>query len=179
MTMWLNECIPAGIWTDDPNDPEIYGPKPYGSKTNVWGGITSRGALSLEVFRNYLNSIDYVKIIRRRKNYLDDLFPDGYYWMQDRDSKHKADIGQDFINEELDKIMQWPKASIDLNPIENVWAWLKRSVTSDQPKSLDEMEDSIIANWRFVTAEFLRPFYESMPQRMKEVIARKGGKIDY
>jgi len=52
--------------------------------------------------------------------------------MQDRDSKHKAEITQDFINERLDMIMMtWPKGSSDLNPIENIWSWLKRAVPSD------------------------------------------------
>jgi len=43
MTMWLNECNPSGVWTNDPKDPEIYGIKPHGSKTNVWDDITLQG----------------------------------------------------------------------------------------------------------------------------------------
>jgi len=58
------------------------------------------------------------KSFKKEEDYLEKLFPDGYYWMQNRDSKHKAEITPDFINEKLDMIMTSPKGSSDLNPIE-------------------------------------------------------------
>ena len=44
-------------------------------------------------------------------------------------------------------ILQWPSQSPDLNPIENLWAELKRSVDKHKPKNVKDLERICQEEW--------------------------------
>ena len=54
-----------------------------GPKIHIWGAISSRGALSLEIFDHDLNSQHYLKILKKKKKEMKDLFPEGFIFQQD------------------------------------------------------------------------------------------------
>ena len=69
-------------------------------------------------------------------------------------SKHVTEIYEDFISGNFGKILQWSKGNSDLNPLENIWSWLKRQVTKDQPHSREEFENSLIKHWKSINMSF-------------------------
>ncbi len=75
--------------------------------------------------------------------------------------------------------MDWPSNSPDLNPIENLWAIVKRNVELRQPKNLSELERFLEEEWKNIPNSLLINLVDSMSQRCKEVIEKNGERISY
>jgi transposase len=73
--------------------------------------------------------------------------------------------------------MDWPAASPDLNPIENVWSKLKRAINNR--KTISETREALIQaiqeEWEYIQVEDFNGMISSMPKRMRACIAAKGG----
>lgn len=76
-----------------------------------------------------------------------------------------------------DRLMVWPPASPDLNPIENLWAMLKRKVYSQghQYTSLTTLWDAVVAAAAEITPEEIKNLTTSVDRRLWSVIVKKGG----
>jgi len=76
------------------------------------------------------------------------------------------------------RTIPWPAASPDLNPIENVWDWLKREVRRQpQPGNLQELSRLVARVWDTVPQRYLLNCGRSMRRRCQTVIAAGGGHI--
>jgi hypothetical protein len=75
--------------------------------------------------------------------------------------------------------MDWPSNSPDLNPIENLWAIVKRNVEQRKPKNLGELECFLGEEWGKIPDSLLINLVNSMSQRCKEVIEKNGERISY
>jgi len=80
-TFWLNKCVPNKVWTRDPWEEE--GGEAHGPKLQVWGGISTEGALTLEIFEGNMNGERYLKILRKKAREMHKLFPNGFIFHQD------------------------------------------------------------------------------------------------
>jgi transposase len=78
------------------------------------------------------------------------------------------------------KSLTWPGNSPDLNIIENLWAILKRKVRARNPKTLWELENTIMEAWeKDISPDIIKNLFNSMPRRIKAVIKSKGGITKY
>ena len=57
------------------------------------------------------------------------------------------------------EVLKWPPYSPDLNPIDNLWAILKRKVAKRRASSLDELQEAIIDIWYTMLAIKLAYFF--------------------
>ena len=69
--------------------------------------------------------------------------------------------------EELD----WPLQGADLNPIEHLW--------DNLPKSVPDLTNALVAEWKQVPAAMFQHLVESLPRRVETVITAKGGPTPY
>ena len=77
-------------------------------------------------------------------------------------------------------IENWPSSSPDLNPIENVWAIMKRKVKDENPHDIAYLLEVILKVWyEHVTEEMVCNLIDSMPSRLKEVINKNGNATGY
>ena len=98
-------------------------------------------------------------------------------FIQDSVSVHVTkDIIQDL--EERDIVcINWSSYSPDLNPIENVWNWIKDWIQEhydDHLRGYDELQEVITAAWNAVPTEYLLELLESMSVRCQAVIDANG-----
>ena len=76
-------------------------------------------------------------------------------------------------------LVELPPHSPDLNPIENLWADLKRRVESRRPRSIQELKEIVTEEWANTSQLICSNLVDSMPDRMRAVVAAEGFKTRY
>ena len=151
-SIWLNKCKPKTLWTKNTMLEE--GSDTHGPKIHCWGGITARGALRLEIFEKNLEAKGYLKIIKRKKVEMDQLYPDGWVFQHDGSGVHRADIVKRYLDTFEEEPLSWPGYSPDLSPIENIWGWLKHEVSKEMPSDIQRLKACVRRHWRRINAIF-------------------------
>jgi hypothetical protein len=78
-----------------------------------------------------------------------------------------------------DVLRGWPSGSPDLNPIENLWAIIKRRVSELAPSRVEKLIGVVITVWNEISAAEMFNLVESMTTRLNATIAAQGGHIGY
>ena len=103
-----------------------------------------------------------------------------------RQCPHIAKKNKDYLESKSNavagrwKVLDWPSNSPDLNPIENLWAYLKEQLRliNPRPTNDDELFKRIQSKWAELEAEFLVQFVRDMPDRL-QVLQNHGGSIPW
>jgi transposase len=104
------------------------------------------------------------------------------HFLQDGALCHKAKIVTQWFKERPNiKLIKWPGNSPDLNPIENVWAWMKLQLKETSCTNMKELKEEIVKLWvtRVSDSDYLKKLVESMPKRLAEVIEKDGATTGY
>ena len=78
-------------------------PKPkHPPKVHVWAGISKRGATAIVIFTVTLMALTcYCDILEQTLlPFVRKVFPDGYRFQQDNDSKHTSNYAKDYLENE-------------------------------------------------------------------------------
>lgn len=95
--------------------------------------------------------------------------------MLDNDGRHQQRIWHEYMKEKvLRPIKPWPAHSPDLNPVENVFAWMKRFVQKQMPTTELALRQAIIDAWDAVPLEMTTKVFDDMPRRVLQVIRLEG-----
>lgn len=102
-------------------------------------------------------------------------------FQQDNDPKHRAASVLKWLEEQPFTVLEWPSQSPDLNPIENLWATLKRRLNEYEhpPRGMVELWERIECEWEKITAAECLALIESMPRRIEALLKAKGRWIGY
>jgi transposase len=101
-------------------------------------------------------------------------------FLQDGAPCHRARATTAFLGDQPLGVVKWPGNSPDLNPIENVWDWMKTKLKNEPTPNLSVLMQKIKMLWCLKTpVEYLRNLVKSMPARMEAVIAAGGHNTKY
>ena len=93
-----------------------------------------------------------------------------WFLIQDNDPKHTSRVAKTWMHRNMEKQMfDWPSQSPDLNPIENLFAWLKQRLGRKRFRTLEELKSEVIVLWESITPDMLKPYYKPMKHRCEAV----------
>lgn len=173
---------------------------------NVYAGITRYGVTKMHVvagsskhtttFKNKngqpaknITSAEYQHVLNAT------LLPEGrrifstqgissWVLQQDNDPAHKeapqhVQQWNTQHNSSISVLADWPPNSPDLNPIENVWAYVQSRVDQRGCKTFEEFKQAVLDEFQAVPVSMLRNLFDSMPRRMAKVTQLGGDKSGY
>jgi transposase len=170
-------------WHDLRKEPDTFLTRQKGGGgVMVWGAFSSKGLSELAFLKGNQKADDYVETL---ENY---LLPFGhchygpsFTFMQDGASIHRAKTTMAWFAENGVDIFDHPSLSPDLNPIENLWGVLARSVYANgrQFMTLQDLVEAIKRAWAGLSQTYLDKLIRSMQDRCVDVVVAKGGKTKY
>jgi transposase len=101
------------------------------------------------------------------------------YFLQDNAPYHTSNESRAWLHNNGIDCIDFPPYSPDLNPIENLWADLKRRVELRCPCDSTELKQFLTEEWTATDPEYLRCLAHSMIDRCKVVAACRGFKTKY
>ena len=151
----------------------------YSFKKNIWGCINIHTGFNMFVFSGIMDSVKYIDILQQ--NLLENI--DGNYqyfiFQDDNDPKHRAKITKRWKEENNIKSLEWPSYSPDLNPIENVWNIIKEYLSKYIILDENDLMFYIDQAYKKIDWRIIKNLINSMPNRIQQVIERKGDYTDY
>ncbi|KAG1530045.1 hypothetical protein G6F51_013961 [Rhizopus arrhizus] len=146
----------------------------------VWSCITWEGVGWIVDVGHLMNSECYLEVLK------DDLLKamrsygldsSKMVFQQDNYPKHTSKVVKEWIDQQPFEALKWPPQSPDLNPIEHMWAHLKRELFHSYetpPSSMHVLWERIGQTWYAISKEECQKYIESMPKRCAAVIRAKG-----
>ena len=159
----------------------------------VWGAFWGSGRSDLylldrdfESKKQGYSAVSYIQVLDHN---LAGIWEPGLLFMQDNAPIHRAKKSKLWFQEMGIEVMQWPPYSPDLNPIENLWALLKKEAYKVYPDldSLQGKGDEAEAQlfqilqkaWANIREEVIEGLISSMPRRCAAVIKAEGWHTKY
>jgi hypothetical protein len=106
---------------------------------------------------------------------------DADWWLlYDNDPRHTAQVTIQWLSENLvRRRIDFPPYSPDLNPIENLWAYLVPRVDKYNAQTEEQLKKAVQIEWEKIPITYLQNLANSMPQRCQEVIDHQGHTTHY
>lgn len=155
----------------------------------VWGYIWIGGRSEL-IFMNptgtqSVKSREYISTLEQG---LLPFYTSDMLFQQDNAPIHKSALTMKWFEDHEINPIKWPPYSPDLNPIENVWALLKRKIAKKYPllrtsKVNEENKQLLMVAikdcWDNLKQDTIDTIIKSLPRRLSNVIEYGGGNTKY
>lgn len=150
-------------------------------KLHVWGGISTRGATQVVIFKGIMNADRYQKILEKSLiPFIDSCYPNHHRLQQDNDPKHTSHRIENFFEEKNITWWRTPPESPDLNPVENVWGSMKQYLRVHyKPRNLAELQQGIERFWQTLTPAVCQRYIGHLKKVIPKVIAVNGEPSGY
>lgn len=165
-------------WHDLRQEPQYFSKRQSGGgSVMVWGGFGVGGVTPLVILDGKQDAEKYIQTLETyMKPHGRRICGPHWTFQQDNASIHTARVTKQWFVDQNVTLMKWPARSPDLNPIENVWGHMVRSVYPNG-RVYETKVDLIAAirrAWDQLPPAYLVCLLESMNRRCVEVLARDG-----
>ena len=165
---FLDECIAPTV-------------KFGGGKINVWGCFSSHGVGPLIRIHGIMDGPKYRQILKTHMAPHLRKLGKKVIFQHDNDPKHTSKVAKNYLTNQHFSVLDWTSQSPDLNPIENLWGYVKFKIKKNVKKasSLDAVFDLVKETWENIPQNYINKLLLSMPNRCRAVIKNKGGATGY
>jgi hypothetical protein len=175
------------VWAQRPADtvfdPEymVVGHSQFSPKIGMWGCFTAHGIGPVKLFGDNMDSTLYADTMQRiMKPYALSMWPnEQWFYLQDNASYHASRATATWFHNQGIDVLPFPPHSPDLNPIENLWADLKRRIDAHNARTIEDLRAIISSEWAATTDDFCARLVHSTPQRLQSVIEARGHRTRY
>ena len=192
------------IWDDAPDDEKHYQErsKYAGQSIEVWGCITRYGKPNLIEIKRPMITVNGERQKRRFKSqdYIDKILvpvmpklrtifeeqgidEEDWIFQQDGDAKHTSNLVQNWLENNVQSYTnknEWPANSPDLSIIENCWSVIWVELAKHKIQTRGRLVQLVKKYWKEkITPDYIEKLYNSLPNRMAEVVRLKGGITKY
>jgi hypothetical protein len=174
-------------WHDLRKNPQDFSSlrQPKGSFM-IWGAFGYFDKAPLHFLEGTITSESYEALL---ENYdLNDLLPIAavkrgkrVIFQQDNARPHSSASTKTWLKTKDITVLDWPAKSCDINPMENLWGILVRSVYANGRSfnTCADLKAQIERSWEEIPTETLRTLVNSMPNRIHDIISGQGERINY
>lgn len=147
----------------------------------VWGWMSYAGTGTIWDINGHLTALQYKDILENVMLPSVTSLYDQFTFQHDNSPIHTANVVQQWITDNNLRLLNWPARSPDLNPIENLWGYIKNRMRENARERRDRnlLWQRIVQEWEEVSDDYCHKLTESMPSRLEEVIQNNGGWTHY
>lgn len=142
----------------------------------VWGCFSANGVGPLYKIEGIMDRFGYRNILDTvMLPFAEEEMPIQWCFQHDNDPKHSAKIVKEWFVDNRINVLKWPSNSPDLNPIENLWEILNRSIRGQKTYSnKEELFNALLEAWNNIPPNIIEGLIASMPRRCAAVIKNSG-----
>jgi hypothetical protein len=129
------------------------------------------GTINAEKYIENCEMLNFIEELDERRGALNWIF------QQDGATCHTTPTVIDWLESSCDVLQRWPANSPDLSPIELCWAILKKHVTLENPKTLDELRASLVRAWDSIPQHSINSLCKTFRMRLEKCRERNGQSI--
>ena len=173
------------VWTNCAEAPVQVKMHSGGNSVMFWGCFSKHGTGPLVAIKGSVDQHEYKSILEEELipefNRAKAAIPGTWRLMQDNAPCHTAKSVKTFLSRNRVELIEWPPYSPDLNPIENLWQWMKHKLETEFSvcQSAEDIEARIFQIWRTITPELCAKFCDNYGKRLLAVIEANGGYTKY
>ena len=101
------------------------------------------------------------------------------HFTQDGDPVHRSWVVKKWLKYHHVPVLECPRNSSHLNPIENAWNYMKNTVQEADSTNIQTLKEVLVKLWVPINAEYFWKFVESMRNILHNVIKAKGHMTKY
>lgn len=170
-------------WHDLRKEEKVFSKRQMGGQSIMtWGAFCFHGKSELAIVDGRQDSTKYCSLLEQYLiPFASSTYGEPYIFQQDNAPSHSSRQTKQWFEDKGIDFMRWPAKSPDLNPIENLWGILARTVYKNarQFSNVEELKEVVMRAWEEIPPETLRNLVRTMPNRCIEVLAVQGQKTKY
>lgn len=173
------------VWTNQAEVPVQIKMHSGGNSVMFWGCFSKHGTGPLVSIKGSVDQNEYLSILKDELipefNRAKEAIPGTWRLMQDNAPCHTSKSVKSFLARSRVELIEWPPYSPDLNPIENLWQWMKHILETEFPvcNSAEDIEARIFHIWRTITPEMCASYCVNYEKRLLAVIKANGSYTKY
>lgn len=150
-----------------------------------WGCFSKHGVGPFLALEGSMDGLKYIEVLKEELlpelQYMKDVLNLDIKMMQDNAPCHRSKIVTRFLTENNVEFIDWPPYSPDMNPIENLWAWMKQELYKKNCdfEDANQLIDAMYAIWDSITVEMCQNFCGNYEKRLMALKKAKGGYTKY